>query len=353
MKIKSIRNTKIRTKLILLGAVSILGLFILGSESVSTAWQIDQVGEEISSTWINAVIIAEELNTATSDYRIQESRHAIATTPSMMGAVEEEMEQLQKEIADKFKAYRALPTMEQDQKIIREAEVVWNEYLETSRELLEISKGNSRQEALKLMMGRSQELFDQASGMFLEAVECTKRETMDARKEADRLYRRMSHIKLLVIGADSVIVLWLILYLIKSIEKPAEALADAARRATNGNLEAELDYQSEDEIGALTEAMNLLLRRLRSIINDEKKMFREIGNENFNVRSECEQSYRGDFAPILYSFTSLQSRLKETKRQHEEEVAHLKARIHEMEKQLKEKQIEEKQIEERQADKHE
>ena len=340
MKIKSIRNTKIRTKLILLGAVSILGMFVLGSESVSTAWQIDQVGEEISSTWINAVIIAEELNTATSDYRIQESRHAIAIAPAMMAEVEEELKVLEKEIADKFKAYRALPTMEKDQKIIREAETVWNEYLKTSQELLETSKGNSRQKALELMMGRSQELFDKASNMFLEAVECTKQETIDARKEADRLYRRMSHIKLLVIGADAIIVLWLILYLIRSIEKPAEALADAARRATNGNLAVELDYQSEDEIGTLTEAMNLLLRRLRAIINDEKKMFREIGNENFNVRSECEQSYRGDFAPILYSFTSLQSRLKETKRQHEDEVAQLKVRIHELENQLEERQKE-------------
>lgn len=336
MKIKSIRNTKIRTKLILLGAVSIFGMFVLGSESVSTAWQIDQVGEEISSTWINAVIIAEELNTSTSDYRIQESRHAIAIAPAMMKEVEAELEVLRKEIADKFKAYRQLPTMEQDQKIIRDAEVVWNEYLETSEELIQTSRGNSRQKALELMMGRSQELFDEASGMFLQAVESTKQETVQARQEAARLYRRMSHIKLLVIGIDTVVVLWLILYLIKSIEKPAEALADAAKRATNGNLEVELTYQSEDEIGILTEAMNLLLGRLRAIINDEKKMFREIGNENFNVRSECEQSYRGDFAPLLYSFTSLQSRLKATKQQHEEEVAQLRVRIHELEKQVEE-----------------
>lgn len=334
MKIKSIRNTKIRTKLILLGAVSILGLFVLGSESVSTAWQIDQVGEEISSTWINAVIIAEELNTATSDYRIQESRHAIATSPAMMEEVEEEMEVLKREIAGKFKAYRALPTMERDQKIIQDAEVVWNEYLKTSAELIETSKGNSRQKALELMMGRSQELFDEASGMFLEAVEYTKQETVDAREEAAQLYKRMSHLKLVVIGVDVVVVLWLIMYLIKSIEQPAEALADAARRATNGNLEASLDYESEDEIGVLTGAMNQLLQRLRSIIDDEKKMFREIGNENFNVRSECEQSYRGDFATILYSFTSLQSRLKEMRKNQEEEVAQLKARINELEKQV-------------------
>lgn len=334
MKIKSIRNSKIRTKLILLGAVSILGLFILGSESVSTAWKIDQVGEEISNTWMSAVITAEELNTLTSDYRIQESRHAIATDMKMMGEIEQEMERTSQEIEEKFETYRALPTREQDQKIIREAKLVWEEYLETSRELIETSKGNSRQRALELMMGRSQELFDQVSGMFLEAVDVTKKGTNEARQEANHMYQRMSHLKLLVITVDVVVVLWLILYLIRSIEKPAEALADAARRATNGNLDIHLDYESEDEIGALTDAMNQLLRRLRAIIYDEKKMFQEIGNSNFHVQSECEQSYRGDFAPILYSFTSLQSRLREKGQQHEEEITRLKARIEELEEQV-------------------
>lgn len=335
MKIKSIRNTKIRTKLILLGVVSILGLFVLGSESVSTAYQIDQVGEKISNTWINAVILAEELNTATSDYRIQESRHAIATDPSIMAETEAQMGVRRTEIAEKFEAYRALDTMERDQKIIQDAEVVWNQYLKASQELIKASKGNSRQKSLDLMMGESQELFDQASGMFLEAVACTKQATTEARMDAAQLYRRMNHIKLVVISVVSLVVLWLILYLIRSIEHPVKALEDAARRATNGNLEAKLEYQSEDEIGALTEAMNQMLERLRSIIRDEKKMFREIGNENFDVQSDSEKSYRGDFAPILYSFTSLQSRLKEMKRHQEEEVAHLTTKIKELEKQVK------------------
>ncbi len=336
MKIKSIRDVKISVKLMLLGVVSILGLFLLGSESVSTAWKIDQVGEELSDVWMNAVIVAEELNTTTSDYRIRESRHAITTDPELMASLEEELKLLEKDIEAKFRAYQKLPTRETDQEYIRQAQVVWNDYLECSRNLVETSKGNDREQATELMMGESQELFNKASGLFLQAVDYTKEQTTLEREQASRLYQRLSHMKLLVIAGVSFIVIILILSLIRSIKEPSEQLADAARRATNGNLDIRLDYHSEDEIGILTEAMNLLIQRLKDIIQDETRMFREIGNKNFDVHSECEQAYRGDFAPLLYAFASLQSCLKERNKQHEEEVAQFKAEITELEKRIEE-----------------
>lgn len=336
MRVKSIRDVKISVKLMLLGLVSILGLFLLGSESVSTAWRINQVGAELNDIWMNAVIVAEELNTTTSDYRIRESRHAITTDPELMASLEAELELLEKDIESKFREYQSLPTQETDQAFIREAQAVWQEYLECSRNLVETSKGNDREQATELMMGESQELFNKASGLFLQAVDYTKQATAAEREQASLLYQRLSHLKLLVIAGVSLVVLILITSLIRSIREPSEALADAARRATNGNLDIRLDYHSEDEIGTLTEAMNLLIQRLKDIISDETRMFREIANRNFNVKSNCEQAYRGDFAPILYAFASLQSCLKEMKRQQEEEVAQLKAQITELEKRIEE-----------------
>ncbi len=170
----------------------------------------------------------------------------------------------------------------------------------------------------------------------MQAGEYTKEQTTLEREQASRLYQRLSHMKLLVIAGVSFIVIILILSLIRSIKEPSEQLADAARRATNGNLDIRLDYHSEDEIGILTEAMNLLIQRLKDIIQDETRMFREIGNKNFDVHSECEQAYRGDFAPLLYAFASLQSCLKERNKQHEEEVAQFKAEITELEKRIEE-----------------
>mgnify|MGYP003373766459 CR=1 FL=1 len=336
MKIKSIRDVKISKKLMILGAVSILGLFLMGKESIATARQIDQVGAELNDVWMNAVIAAEELNTVTSDYRITESRHAITTDPELMGALEQDMLELEQDIESRFQEYKQLPTLEADQMIMDRAYQAWQQYLECSKELVEISKGDDREKATEMMMGEAQQRFDETSGLFLEAVDYNKDTAMQARDDAGRLYDRLSRVKLVVIGAVSLIVISLILSLIRSIKEPSEKLADAAWRAGNGNLDTFLEYESEDEIGALTRAMN-------EIIRDETRMFQEIGSRNYEVKSECEQAYRGDFAPVLYAFASLQSQLKVQESQHQEELlrqkehyekelAALKIQISQMEK---------------------
>lgn len=335
-KFKAIRNTKISTKLMLLGIVSILGLFLLGRESVFTAWQIDQVSKEMSEVWMNAVIVAEELNTATSDYRILEGQHAITTDQRLMDDLGEQMDQLKEQIDEKFLAYQKLPTSSASQESIRQAQALWRKYLESSEILIETSRGNDREKATELLMGESQTLFNESSAFFLEAVNLTKDKALHERDRASELYQKLSNMKLLVIASVSIIVICLILSLIRSIREPSERLADAARRATNGNLDIHLDYQSEDEIGILTDAMNQLIQRLRDIIQDETRMFQEIGSKNFNVKSNCEQAYRGDFAPLLYAFTSLQSRLKEVKSQQEEEVARLRSQVTELQSKIEE-----------------
>ena len=340
MRMKPLKDIKIRTKLVLLGTVCLLGLIVLGKESISTASRIKQAGDEVSGIWMNAVIVAEELNTVTSDYRIKESRHAITTDPKLMESLELEMDRLRGEIEKKFEEYRRLPTWEADQEIIAEAEIAWKGYLEYSEMLIETSKGNDREKATTMMMGHSQELFDRASGLFLDAVAVDKRAVEVQRHQAEIIFQRMSTVKLLVIGTVTVFMIGLIWYLIRAIERPAAALVDAARRVTNGTLDVRLTCRSRDELGILEDAMNQMIQRLEDIVKDEIRLFRETGSENFQAKSACEQAYRGDFAPILYGFTSLQSRLREIKRRQRESEAALEAELEEQKEEAAELRVE-------------
>ncbi|MCI8659707.1 MAG: HAMP domain-containing protein [Lachnospiraceae bacterium] len=327
MRIKPVRDVRIRTKLLLLGVISFLGMFILARESVSTALEIKEAGDEMSGVWMNAVIAAEELNTATSDYRIRESRHAVTTDPKLMEALEQELNMIREDIEQKFLDYYELPTRQEDQEIIQKAETAWKEYLEYSELLIDTSKGNDREKATVMMMGRSQELFNQASGLFLDAVAHDKRVVQVHQNQADELYQRTLHAKYWAIGLVSLFMGGLILYLIHTIERPVEELLDGARRVTNGNLDVRLKWQSGDELGTLTDAMNQLIQRLEMIVKDETRMFRETASEDYNVKSSCEQAYRGDFAPILYGFASLQSRLRATKQRREQKEAAMETEL--------------------------
>ena len=157
MRIKPMQDIRIRTKLMTLGAVCVLGLVILERESVFTASRIKQAGDEMSDIWMNAVIVAEELNTATSDYRIKESRHAVTTDPKLMEALEQEMRRIRGDIEEKFEEYRQLPTWDSDQAFMDEAAVQCGfcspGFIMSAMEILEAKREFSDDEIRKLMSG--------------------------------------------------------------------------------------------------------------------------------------------------------------------------------------------------------
>lgn len=313
MKMKSIRNIKIKTKLLLLGGISILGLIFIGTESIITARQINEASTVISQSWVPAIIIAEELNKKTSDYRIREYNHVITKKEEDMDRLEGEMVQIRSDIDQAFKEYELYITDESDRQLMEEAEGYWNKYLLSSDRLLTISRDNQKQEAFDIIMGESQQLFHDASNGFLKVVDYNRQGSEAASYRGDELYARLIRIKIITIALAGVLISLLVLYIIIAIDKPVKAIVEGTRRVANGDLEVYLSYCSEDEIGILTSSVNQLIERLKYIIDDEKYLLREIGSENFGVKSTCEQAYRGDFSSILYSITSLMSRLNAAK----------------------------------------
>lgn len=329
MKITSIRNTKIKTKLLVLGAISIGGLILMGIESTLTARQMNQASTDMSKMWLPSIIIAEELNTATSDYRLKENEHVIAVDPEMMEEIELELQTIRIKIENGFESYKYYITNEKDRQMMGEARELWNDYLECSDRLLETSKSRETEKALQIIREESKELFERASGLFLQVVEFNKQGAEHARIQSEALYRSLNRMKLMFIFFIGAMITSLVIYIIRSIETPVDAIVEGARRVSNGDLDVHLEYQSEDEIGVLTGSVNALISRLNDIIRDERNLLHEIGNENYEAQSSCQQAYRGDFAPILYAITSLQSRLKQSQmnQKNEIEVPEIKATI--------------------------
>nr|WP_288827978.1 MCP four helix bundle domain-containing protein [uncultured Clostridium sp.] len=317
MKVTSIRNIKIKTKLLLLGAISILGLLFIGTESVITASKINEASTVISQSWVPAIIIAEELNTRTADYRIKEYNHVVTTSGADKTRLEQEMEAIRSEIDQSFSRYELYIADESDRQLMAQAKDNWNNYLECSDRLLSVSRENDSEEAFHIIMGESRQLFDEASNGFLKVVDYNRKGSEAASIEGDHLYMRLAKMKVISVGVVGFLISLLVIYIIMAIDKPVKDLVEGTRRVADGDLDVYLTYRSRDEIGILTNSVNQLIDRLKHIIDDEKFLFQEIGSEHFDVKSTCEKAYRGDFAPILYSLTSLMSRLSASKKRKE------------------------------------
>ena len=102
-------------------------------------------------------------------------------------------------------------------------------------------------------------------------------------------------------------------YLAKSIAYPLEACANRLELLAEGDLHTPVpDIHSHDETGLLAHSTKMIVEKLYTIIDDEEKLLTQIGEGNFNIRSNCHDYYINDFKPLLSSIKKICIKLNQT-----------------------------------------
>lgn len=105
------------------------------------------------------------------------------------------------------------------------------------------------------------------------------------------------------------------------IVTPIEEIRKAARKLRKGRLDAIIEYNSEDELGALADDFRAVCVQMRDIVEDAGYMLKEMAAGRFDVDTQVEESYVGDFKLILKSVRKLNCELDVTLRQINEAAA--------------------------------
>ena len=105
------------------------------------------------------------------------------------------------------------------------------------------------------------------------------------------------------------------------IVTPIEEIRKAARKLRKGRLDAVIEYSSEDELGALADDFRAACVQMRDVIEDAGYMLKEMAAGNFNVDSQVEDAYVGEFKLIIKSVRKLNCELDATLRQINEAAA--------------------------------
>lgn len=99
-------------------------------------------------------------------------------------------------------------------------------------------------------------------------------------------------------------------YYSKHLLKPLHALADAARRFSEGDLKIRLDGRSENEIGAVSASLNAAFAALEQDVKEISGTLSRIAEGDLAV--EVGRDYRGSFAPVSDAFRRILKQLNRT-----------------------------------------
>ena len=96
-------------------------------------------------------------------------------------------------------------------------------------------------------------------------------------------------------------------YLVRGITKPIAELESAYGKMSQGYLDQDIEYESEDELG-----IRVTSQGLHGVVSDLTYLMDEIANGNFNIKTRAEDLYVGDFRPILESIRRMNKNLSST-----------------------------------------
>ncbi len=307
------KNLKIKYKLLSLSLTLLLAFIFTGVFSLFFMGKINDASTEITENWLPSVIIAEELNTLTSDFRIAEYGHVIAQDTKTMSELEDKMHVIEDSIAGMFHEYKTeLVVSDEDMELITRAENLWTDYLVMHHSMIELSSDNLTDDAMDILSDESLLLFDEVSGVFLDLVEFNKTNADTASLAADGTYFDAYLFMAIIIGASTLLAIFFSSYIIGIIVRPIKEVEQAANMILQGDLNNEIKYKSNDELGVLADSMRKLCDMLQKIMRDMDYRLRNMSEGDFTVESNDPSMYVGDFVSVDNMISSIANQLSGT-----------------------------------------
>ncbi|MFI3254148.1 MAG: ATP-binding protein [Eubacteriales bacterium] len=176
-----------------------IALLFTGVLSLFLMYQLNTGSTVISKHWLPSVIIAEELNNTTSDFRIAEISHVVSHDNVDMYQYEATLFQKSGEIDLLFQAYMDnYVTNEEDLAMLSEAQALWETYLSVHNEMIAYSRNNDTTEAMDIMENQSEDLFNEVSATFSDLVVLNKNGADQASLNGDAIFYGTSVVFLLL-----------------------------------------------------------------------------------------------------------------------------------------------------------
>ncbi|MDE6131942.1 MAG: CZB domain-containing protein, partial [Oscillospiraceae bacterium] len=104
----------------------------------------------------------------------------------------------------------------------------------------------------------------------------------------------------------------LIQYVLRRVIKPIITITDSSKVLQNGQLELNINYKSDDEVGDLVNTLKTSMDRIGIYVSDINKIMSELSGGNFDVSTSAD--YIGDFTSIqtsIETFTQTMSKALE------------------------------------------
>lgn len=201
---------------------------------------------------------------------------------------------------------------EGDKAVLDQLEANVNELETYKNEVFGLARQNKSRQATEVFFGSVNpalaKIRDSLTEIGDQVYQVTETDFKNSQREA-------AFLQVLVVVVQIIAVLTALgfsYFLTKRIVSPIKEIEKAAKEMSEGSLQVSLNYQSGDELGALSDSMRNTISNIRTIIEDISYLTGEMADGRFQLSSRCPEKYVLDYATILGSLRKLRDNLSDS-----------------------------------------
>src|SRR5215472_7161485 len=241
-----------------LAAVFLLFFALVAGLGAFSMWRLanfNSLSADVAEVWLPTTRALGDLNNYTSDFRAFEGGALLTSDPNEIAATNKQMAELDRAIAGVERNFERIRHDVAEAELYDQFKARWNSYRTVVNQMLMLSRGDRRDEALQIYGSSSRAAYNAASDTL---GQLTDQAVASAQIASDRLaldYRHAYWLILLAIVIAALLVVAALLHISRSISAPLLALADRMRRLAGKDTEIEVPAtERQDEIGAMAKA---------------------------------------------------------------------------------------------------
>lgn len=311
---EKMKNYKIDKKLKIY-RISMIGLIILmGLVSGILAYIMHARVEEITEVWSPSLSCVQELNTLTSDYRLKQYGHLVATDAASMASYEEELENVDKEISTVSASFDKLISTDYERGLYQDIQEKWTSYKEQSEEILLLSTQGKTEEAGLLMIGDVYDTFKAFNESFSKLETYENNELTTAKNAVQLVFIIIVIITVIMVVCAALLATYIGNMIGRMISEPAAQIEEAIVHMREGDFSRTdlLVYESEDELGVIEKKLKETLETLTAYVTEISGELRKIAQGDLTRHGEEITDFLGEFSSIKESLLYILKRFNST-----------------------------------------
>ena len=249
---------------------------MLGSFSIWRLSNFNRLSADVAEVWLPTTRVLGDLNNFTSDFRAIEGSNLLSTDQSEIAATETDMAALDRSIAQAERGFEKIAHDPAENDLYDRFKAHWTDYRKIVNQMLVLSRGNRKAEALSIYGGTSRVAYNAASDTL---GQLTDQAVASAQIASDRLavaYRQAFWLILLAVAIAGVMVVAALFHISRSISGPLLQLADRMRRLAANDTDIDVPETGRaDEIGEMAQATVVFRNNAIELMESQRMLARQ------------------------------------------------------------------------------